>query len=81
MPKDKSTCWHTHRSVPHTIPIKAEGSQEIIGEATLRVCLECGQVEGSVSNGSLLNPSGSLPLTVPKGIDIGVAARKVLGNA
>jgi hypothetical protein len=71
-------CWHTHRSVPHTIRIKAEGTQEIIGEATIRVCFECGQAEGTVSNGSLLTPSGSKALTVPADGDIGVEARKIL---
>lgn len=71
-------CWHTHRSVPHTLLIKAEGSQEIIGEASLRVCLECGQAEGTVSNGSLFTPSGRLPLEVPADGDLGVEARKVL---
>ena len=71
-------CWHTHRSVPHTFLIKAEGSQEIIGEAIVQVCFECGQAEGTVSNGSLLNPSGKLPLEVPADGDIGVEARKVL---
>ena len=74
-----SLCWHSLRSVPHTVRIKAEDSQEIIGEATIWVCFECGQVEGVVSNGSLLNPSGDLPLTVPPKGDIGVEARKVLG--
>ena len=73
------TCWHAQRTVPSTLPIKAEGSQEIIGEATIRVCLACGQVEGTVSNGSLFNPSGSLPLTVPPEGNIGVEARRVLG--
>jgi hypothetical protein len=73
-----NTCLHAQRSVPHVMLVKADGSQEIIGEATLRVCLECGHVEGTVSNGSHFNPSGNLPLTVPKGVDIGVAARKVL---
>ena len=73
------TCLHIVRTVSSTIPIKAECSQEIIGEATIRVCLACGQIEGTVSNGSLLNHSGNLPLTVPPEGNIGVEARRVLG--
>lgn len=72
-------CWHVKRTVPSTLPIKAKDSQEIIGEATITVCLTCGHVEGTVSNGSLFNPSGKLPLTVPPEGDIGAEARKVLG--
>jgi hypothetical protein len=60
------------------MPIKAEGSQEIIGEATLRVCLEYGQVEGTVTNGSGFNPSGKLPFTVEPYRNIGDEARKAL---
>lgn len=74
-----STCWNAQRTVPTTMPIKAKDSQEIIGEATIRVCLACGQVEGTVSNGSLFNPSGNLPLSVPPEGSIGDEARRLLG--
>ena len=73
------TCTHARRTVPSKMPIKAEGSQEIVGEATLRVCLTCGHVEGHVTNGSLFNPSGKLPLSCPGDADIGLEARKALG--
>jgi len=61
------------------MPIKAKDSQEIIGEATIRVCLACGRVEGMVSNGSLFDPSGSIPLSVPPEGSIGDEARRLLG--
>lgn len=63
------------------MPIKAKDSQEIIGQAVIRVCLACGQIEGMVSNGSLFDPSGSLPLSVPPKGDIGDEARRVLKTA
>lgn len=58
----KPTCTHTRLSVPHTLNVRrgpfpsAEGSQEIIGVATVQVCLDCAYMTGTVSNGSLLRP-------------------------
>lgn len=72
------TCQHAHRTVPSVVYVKAEGSQEIVGEATLRVCLDCGQAEGVVSNGSHFNPSGMIPITVPPYGNLGYYARKSL---
>jgi hypothetical protein len=71
-------CPHPLWTVPVTMPIKAEGSQEIIGEATLQVCCECGHTKGTVSNGSGFNPSGNLPIEFPGDADIGQEARKIL---
>lgn len=71
------TCQHARRTVPSKMPIKAEGSQEIVGEATLRVCLTCGHVEATVTNGSLFNPS-DVPFEVEPNGDIGGQARKAL---
>lgn len=71
-------CPHTNRTVPSDIHIKAEGSQEIIGTATLRVCIECGHVEGTITNASLFTPTPPAPFTVDPNGDIGEAARKAL---
>jgi hypothetical protein len=71
-------CQHTQRTVPSKMNIKAEGSQEIVGVATLRVCWTCGHVEGTVTTGSLFNPKPETPFTVEPNEDIGVAARKAL---
>lgn len=76
--KDMRPCPHPLWTVPTRMPIKAEGSQEIVGEATLQVCCECGHVKGHVSNGSLLNPSVKLPIEFPGDADIGTEARKAL---
>ena len=76
----KPNCPHTQWTVPGPVPIKAEGSQEIIGVATLQVCLKCGYVKGYVSNGSGFTPSGKLPIEFPGDADIGVEARKALGQ-
>jgi hypothetical protein len=72
-------CQHTRKTIPQTMHIKAEGSQEIVGTATIQVCLECSQVEGTVSNESLFNPMVPVPFTVEPNGDIGVEARKALG--
>lgn len=74
-----STCCHAQRTVPSNLPIKAKDSQEIVGVANIRICLACGQVEGTISNGSLFNPSGNLPLSVPPEGSIGDEARRLLG--
>lgn len=71
-------CPHARRTVPSNMHIKAEGSQEIIGTATLRVCIECGHVEGTVTNGSPFTPTPPAPFTVEPEGDIGEAARKAL---
>lgn len=72
-------CPHPTWTVPVKMPVKAEGSQEFIGVATIRVCLECGYVKGTVSNDSGFNPSGDLPIEFPGDADIGAEVRKVLG--
>jgi hypothetical protein len=72
-------CQHNQRTVPSNIHIKAEGSQEIVGTATLRVCIECGHVEGTVLDGSLFKSLEPVPFTVEPTGDIGVEARKALG--
>ncbi len=76
----KKPCTHPTWTVPGPVPIKAEGSQEIIGVAQLQVCLKCGHSKGYVSNGSGFNPSGKVPLDFPGDSDIGVEARKALNG-
>ena len=73
------SCQHDRRMGPSSMHIKAEGSQEIIGTATIRACLECGHVMGTVTNGSLFTPTAPVAFEVDPGGDIGVAARKALG--
>lgn len=72
-------CQHAQRTVPSNIHIKAEGSQEIVGTATIQACLLCHWIEGTVTNGSLFNPTPPVPFTVEPTGDIGAAARKALG--
>lgn len=79
MTRSKKPCHHPLWTVPAKMPIKAEGSQEIVGEATLQVCIECGFTKGTVSNGSGFAPSGNLPIELPGDVDIGLVARKALG--
>lgn len=74
----KPPCQHANRTVPSTIHVKAENSQEIIGTATIRVCLDCSQVEGTVVDGSLFTPMTPKPFTVEPYGNIGEAARKAL---
>jgi hypothetical protein len=73
-------CQHSRRTVPSDLPIKGEGSQEVVGTATIRVCLECGHVEGTVTNGSLLSPTAPAAFEVEPEGDIGEAARRALGT-
>lgn len=79
MNKNLNPCPHTNWTVPGPVPIKAEGSQEIVGIAYLQVCLECARVKGYVVSNSGFNPSGKLPIEFPGDADIGVEARKALG--
>ena len=51
-------CPHTARTRPITHHVRAEGTQEIVGEATFTICCKCSHVEGTVHNGSLFDPKG-----------------------
>jgi len=79
LPTPPPPCSHPRWTVPGKLPIKAENSQEIVGVATVQVCLECSHVKGYASNDSGFNPSGKVPIEFPGDADIGVEVRKALG--
>lgn len=72
------SCLHAKRTKPSLFRVRAEGSQEIIGEAMIEVCLQCCHTTGNVKNGSLFNPKGPFPFVAPTGHDIEEHARKAL---
>lgn len=80
MNRSKKPCQHPRWTVPIKMLIKAEDSQEIIGEALLQVCCDCGHTKGVISNGSGFNPSGNIPFICPIEANLGYEARKVLNS-
>lgn len=50
-------CLHGVRTVKSSpVRILKEGSQEILGEMDVRICLNCAHVKGTFSNGSMFYP-------------------------
>jgi hypothetical protein len=50
-------CNHAIRTVPGPpLYVKAENSQEFIGEVSVRICLNCEHTIGKATNGSLFRP-------------------------
>jgi hypothetical protein len=59
------TCQHERKTHPSTVRLKlSDTSQEFKGELTFTLCLECEYIEGTFSNGSVLNPK-KVPITAP----------------
>lgn len=72
------SCLHKKRTRPSPFSVRAKGSQEIIAEATIEVCLECCHVKGFVKNGSLFDPLGPFPFEAFGGKNIEHHAREAL---
>jgi hypothetical protein len=72
-----TTCAHHQLTVPSEISIKAAGTQEIIGVAHLRYCIECDYVVGYVSSDSGFSPRARSPVEGREGT-LGVMCRAAL---
>jgi hypothetical protein len=71
----KRDCKHERRTVPTNFRVRVQGarvkgSQENMGLAEIRICLECGHVVGRVVNDSLVTPFGPYEFeSGPSGIE------------
>lgn len=65
MNRSKKPCQHPRWTVPIKMLIKAEDSQEIIGEALLQVCCDCGHTKGGHLERVRLQPLWEHPLHLP----------------
>ena len=75
-----TTCTHVFLK-PQPWRVRAEGSQIIIGEASVRVCRECCHAQGTVKTGSLYYPTEPVAFEAPEGRDIEGHARRALQTA
>lgn len=71
-------CTHETRTVPSQSFLRAKDSQEIVGEYTIRVCVECCNVVGTVTSGGFDSASATFECD---GNDIAGAARTALDAA
>lgn len=71
-------CTHDNFTRPQTFRVRAEGSQEIIGEGLMQVCLNCCFTRGTVKSGSMWKNLPAAMFTAEGGHDIEGHARRAL---
>jgi len=71
------SCNHENLSTQHMRRVTDPVTQEIVAEAIVRVCLDCGHTAGTLRNGSLFEPRRPTTFACPAE-DFGKTCQKII---